>query len=99
MVPNTVSVEEPEDEAGEKKVVKRPKLERRVDPWAWIPFVANPARPDKFQLHHWVKIKEQGEPYQFARFNKKVEVIKYSDEEYKAVIEPVNNDYDHKNLQ
>ncbi len=98
MLPNTVSVEEPDDEAGEKKVVKRPKLERRVDPWAWLSF-ENPARPDQFQLHHWAKIKEQGEPYQFARFNKKVEVIKYTDEEYKAVIEPVSNDNDHKNLQ
>jgi hypothetical protein len=47
MLPNTVSVEEPDDEAGEKKVVKRPKLERRVDPWAWLAF-ENPARPDQF---------------------------------------------------
>lgn len=51
-----------EDEAGENKIVKRPKLDRRVDPWAWHSF-KNPARVDEFQLNHWVKVKEQGEVY------------------------------------
>ena len=98
MLPNTVVAEEAEDEAGEKKIEKRPKLDRRVDPWAWQSF-KNPARPDQFQLQHWVKIKEEGEPYQFARFNKKIQVFSFSDEEYKTVIEPISNDNDHKNLQ
>jgi hypothetical protein len=33
-------------------------------------------------LHHWTKEQESGEPYPFARFNRKVEVIRYTDAEY-----------------
>ena len=99
MLPNPINAaDEPDDEAGEKKVEKRPKLDRRVNPWAWQAF-ANPARPDQFKLHHWVKVKEEGEPYQFARFNKKLQVINYTDEEYQAVIEPLNNTVVITNLQ
>lgn len=90
MLPNVVIEDEKEEgeDAGEKKVVKRPRLDRKVDPWIWHAF-ENPARGDQFQLHHWVKVKEQGEPYQFSRFNKKLEVIRYSDQEYLKVIEPI----------
>jgi len=45
MLPSATVVEELEDEAGEKKIERRPKLDRRVDPWAWQSF-KNPARPD-----------------------------------------------------
>ena len=42
----------------------------------------NPAREDKWKFSHWMKKKEVDEVYPFARFNRKVEVIKYTDEEY-----------------
>ena len=37
-------------------------------------------------LHHWTKQKETDEIYPFARFNRKVEVIRYTDEEYKKAV-------------
>jgi len=43
------------------------------------------------RLSHWVKKKESGDPYQFARFNRKTEVITYTDEEYSKVVEPMSN--------
>ena len=36
---------------------------------------------------------EQDETYPFARFNRKVEVIKYTDEEYQKVIAPLSSDW------
>lgn len=68
---------------------KRPKLDRNVDTWVQNQF-QNPARQDQLQLVHWVKETECDEPYQFARFNRKAEVISYSDEEYKNVIEQMS---------
>jgi len=47
MLPNVVIEDEKEEgeDAGEKKVVKRPRLDRKVDPWIWHAF-ENPARGD-----------------------------------------------------
>jgi len=42
-------------------------------------------------LSHWVKAKESGESYQFARFNRKTEVIQYTDAEYAAFVEPLTH--------
>lgn len=42
------------------------------------------------KLTHWVKDKESDEPYQFARFNRKAEVVTYTDDEYTQVIERIN---------
>ena len=67
--------EESKDE--EVAPTKRQKLDRDVDKWVQQKFL-NPARPDSFKLVHWVKEKECGEPYQFARFNRKQEVIEYT---------------------
>ena len=91
MLPSTTLAEDQnEDEAAAGQVKKRPKLDRRVDQWDWFKF-DNPARNDEFKLCHWVKVKEQNEPYQFARFNRKLEVISYTDEEYKKAVDSVNS--------
>jgi len=37
-------------------------------------------------LGHWMKEEEKDEVYPFARFNRKVEVVQYTDEEYKKAI-------------
>lgn len=63
-------------------VKKERSFKKQVDKWVWHGF-GNPARNDKLILHHWTKQQETEEPYMFARFNKKVEVIRYTDEEYK----------------
>lgn len=80
-----------EGEEDENKPKKRQKLDRPVDKWTLFPF-PNSARSDNLRLRHWVKEKEQDEPYQFARFNKKPEVIRYTDEEYKKVCASLAND-------
>ena len=69
-------------------VKKEKNNKKRVDPWIWHGFT-NPARKDVLMLHHWMKEEEKEEVYPFARFNRKVEVIQYTDEEYhKAIEEP-----------
>ncbi|CAK9145249.1 unnamed protein product [Ilex paraguariensis] len=60
--------------------------------WQWLPFT-NSARKDNLQLYHWVRVVNGVPPtgdYSFAKYNKSVDVIKYSDEEYeKYLIDPV----------
>ncbi|KAL6610570.1 hypothetical protein ACP70R_040539 [Stipagrostis hirtigluma subsp. patula] len=61
--------------------------------WQWLPFTSS-ARTDNLQLYHWVRVVNGVQPtgdYQFAKFNKKVDVLKYTDEEYeKYLIDPVD---------
>jgi DNA methyltransferase 1-associated protein 1 len=52
--------------------------------WQWLPF-SNSARNDNLQLYHWVRVVNGIPPtgdYSFAKYNKSIEVIKYTDEEY-----------------
>lgn len=74
----------------EKK--KIPKLDRQVDKWVWHSFV-NPARNDKAEFCHWIKKKETGEDYAFSRFNRKANVVTYTDEQYQKVIAPMTSDW------
>jgi len=54
---------------------------QRVRPWRWTPF-ANPARKDSLVLNHWRRVADEGKEYPFARFNKEIDVQRYSDAEY-----------------
>lgn len=52
--------------------------------WQWLPF-ANSARKDNLQLFHWVRVVNGVPPtgdYSFAKYNKPVDIVKYTDEEY-----------------
>lgn len=60
-------------------------MKNTVDEWVWNEFI-NPARGDECKLHHWMKKSEITEVYPFARFNRKVDVIKYTEEEYQKII-------------
>ncbi|KAA0201959.1 hypothetical protein HAZT_HAZT007005 [Hyalella azteca] len=55
---------------------------RRVRPWAWVQF-CNPARKDGALLYHWRRVADQGKEYPFAQFNKHVDVLQYTDSEYR----------------
>lgn len=61
--------------------------DQKVDSWVHTKF-GNPAHPvgDVFQLKHWIKSNEQDELYHFSKFNKKVDVVEYTDQEYRDVI-------------
>ena len=70
-------------------VRKERNFKKSVDKWVWYGF-KNPARGDGLTLNHWAKAKECEEPYPFARFNRKVEVIRYTDEEYEKATKLIN---------
>ena len=53
----------------------------RVVGWEWREFV-NQARSDDLKLRHWSKLTDKSMTYTFSRFNKKVKVLEYTDEEY-----------------
>ena len=40
-----------------------------------------------------MKESEVNDPYPFARFNRKIDIVKYTDEEYQKVIAPMNTDW------
>ncbi|KAJ6815997.1 putative SWR1-complex protein 4 [Iris pallida] len=65
-------------------------LKRRPPPnaekitWQWLSFTSS-ARSDNLHLYHWVRVVNGVPPtgdYSFAKYNKSVDVLKYTDEEY-----------------
>ncbi|GMH02285.1 hypothetical protein Nepgr_004124 [Nepenthes gracilis] len=66
---------------------KRPPSDEKVT-WQWLPF-SNSARKDNLQLYHWVRVVNGVPPtgdYPFAKYNKSVELVKYTDEEYEKYL-------------
>ncbi|XP_065175840.1 DNA methyltransferase 1-associated protein 1-like [Sycon ciliatum] len=57
-----------------------------VRKWTWMPF-KNPARSDGLVLNHWRRAEDEGKEYAFSRFDKPLEIIKYSDVEYEQHLE------------
>eukprot|EP00826_Nyctotherus_ovalis_P049573 TRINITY_DN6005_c0_g3_i1.p1 TRINITY_DN6005_c0_g3~~TRINITY_DN6005_c0_g3_i1.p1 ORF type:complete len:541 (+),score=206.40 TRINITY_DN6005_c0_g3_i1:109-1731(+) len=58
--------------------------------WVFTKFV-NPARSDNLELYHWQKETEIDQSYPYAKLNKKVDLVKYTDEEYKTLIDPLDS--------
>ncbi|AQK69509.1 SWR1-complex protein 4 [Zea mays] len=71
---------------------RRPAAEKEKVAWQWLPFTSS-ARTDNLQLYHWVRVVNGIQPtgdYQFAKYNKRADVLKYTDEEYeKYLVDPV----------
>ncbi|WCJ22358.1 SWR1-complex protein 4 [Euphorbia peplus] len=66
---------------------KRPPTDEKIT-WQWLPFT-NSARNDSLQLFHWVRVVNGVPPtgdYSFAKYNKSVDVVKYTDEEYEKYL-------------
>jgi len=59
----------------------------KANPWVWKPFT-DQARTDGLVFHHWERKTDNPESleYQFAKFNVKVDVPTYTDDEYEAVL-------------
>ncbi|KAL6958742.1 swr complex subunit [Sarracenia purpurea var. burkii] len=56
--------------------------------WQWLPFT-NSARKDNLQLYHWVRVVNGVPPtgdYSFAKCNKSIDIVKYTDEEYEKYL-------------
>ncbi|GMP93931.1 hypothetical protein CsSME_00043565 [Camellia sinensis var. sinensis] len=63
---------------------RRTQSENEKITWQWLPF-SNSARKDSLQLYHWVRVVNAVPPtgdYSFAKYNKSVDIVKYTDEEY-----------------
>ncbi|OIV95351.1 hypothetical protein TanjilG_07507 [Lupinus angustifolius] len=66
---------------------KKPPSNEKIT-WQWLPFTSS-ARKDNLQLYHWVRIINGVPPtgdYSFAKYNKSVEIIKYTEEEYEKYL-------------
>ncbi|OIW17440.1 hypothetical protein TanjilG_22552 [Lupinus angustifolius] len=62
---------------------KKPPSDEKIT-WQWLPFTSS-ARKDNLQLYHWVRVVNGAPPtgdYSFAKYNKSVGIIKYTEEEY-----------------
>ncbi|MCO5589090.1 hypothetical protein L7F22_043056 [Adiantum nelumboides] len=76
----------------EEKEIERKKIDtrygtRRWITWQWLSFSSS-ARKDNLQLYHWVKLVDGVPPtgdYFFARYNKSIDVVRYTEEEYKKI--------------
>ncbi|KAJ3694988.1 hypothetical protein LUZ60_000365 [Juncus effusus] len=67
---------------------KRPIVGKEKIAWKWLPFTSS-ARTDNLQLYHWVRVVNGNPPtgdYAFAKYNKSVDVQKYTDEEYEKYL-------------
>lgn len=63
-----------------------------ADRWVWHTFF-HPSRPEQSGiLSHWVKDKEKNDTYPFSKFNRSIEVIDFSEAEYKDVIQKMPRD-------
>ncbi|KAH9311434.1 hypothetical protein KI387_026469, partial [Taxus chinensis] len=63
---------------------RRPPSDSDKISWQWLPFTSS-ARRDNLELYHWVKVVNGIRPtgdYAFAKYNKTVDVVRYTDEEY-----------------
>ncbi|KAI8339991.1 hypothetical protein BC941DRAFT_238473 [Chlamydoabsidia padenii] len=56
---------------------------KKAESWTNKPFL-HPARTDTLVLHHWVKQSDQDDDYHFAKFNRVIDIIDYTDEDYEA---------------
>lgn len=53
----------------------------KVTKWKWSKF-NNPARKDDLRLTHWQREEDINKDYEYAQFNKKINIIEFSKEEY-----------------
>ncbi|KAJ7551439.1 hypothetical protein O6H91_06G015300 [Diphasiastrum complanatum] len=63
---------------------RRNVLQSQKVSWQWLPFTSS-ARTDNLQLYHWVRAVDEVAPtgdYSFAKYNKSVEIVRYTNEEY-----------------
>ncbi|KAI8971919.1 hypothetical protein BDF20DRAFT_707962 [Mycotypha africana] len=61
-------------------------IKKKATPWVYRSFT-NPARSDDLILKHWVKSTEaDNQEYPFAKFNKVIDFINYTDEEYEKFL-------------
>jgi len=63
------------------KEKRKIKVTNLAIPWIWKPFRSS-ARKDGSVFHHWVKASDKSDDHSFARFNKKITMLDYTNEQY-----------------
>eukprot|EP01114_Cavostelium_apophysatum_P019586 TRINITY_DN6353_c0_g1_i1.p1 TRINITY_DN6353_c0_g1~~TRINITY_DN6353_c0_g1_i1.p1 ORF type:complete len:443 (+),score=142.77 TRINITY_DN6353_c0_g1_i1:157-1485(+) len=63
-----------------KEKLKLP-LHNKAVAWAWKPFRSS-ARKDSAVFHHWAKAADKSDDHAFVKFNKKITVFEYTNEQY-----------------
>lgn len=58
---------------------------KRVRKWEWTPF-KNPARTDGAIFHHWRRVSDEPKEYPFAKFNKQLNIVSYTINEYNTYL-------------
>ena len=65
----------------------------RMVGWEWQGF-NNGGRTDGLRLSHWKKNNDKSTDYTFARFNKTVRILSYTEDEYaRHLVHPARNTY------
>ncbi|GBB87898.1 hypothetical protein RclHR1_01440013 [Rhizophagus clarus] len=71
----------------------KPNLHKTVGKWISTKYI-NPARNDDLMLSHWVKENTEEEAINFAEYNKTVDVLEYTEEEYEKYLKDRDWDKD-----
>ncbi|KAF9948489.1 swr complex subunit [Mortierella alpina] len=74
----------------------KPKLAKgkKAVNWTWRPFM-NPSRDDDLTLHHWEKTRtDPNEEYRFYKFNKAINIIEFTENDYTAHLQDSDWSYD-----
>lgn len=67
------------------KALKEKRIEKNLtEKYMWAPF-KNSAREDTLQLSHWKKQSDKEEDYAFSKFNKQIELVEFTNEEYDQI--------------
>jgi len=69
-----------------KRSASEPPASGPIGKWVYTTFTIE-SRNDGLQLKHWQK---EGAPYPYSNIGKKLEIIKYTDEEYNELIADIN---------
>ena len=63
--------------------------------WVWSPF-SNPARSDNLKLVHWQRAEDVNKDYDFAKFNKSIEIVEFTKEEYDKLIKQNDTNWNYE---
>ena len=58
---------------------------KKARPWKWSSFT-NSARSDGASFYHWRRVEDEGQEYVFSKFNRKLDLTMYTDEEYDQLL-------------
>lgn len=61
---------------------------KKVTQWVWHGF-KNPSRKDTLKLFHWQRKEDTEKDYEFAQYNKRINVVEYNEEEYETLIKVI----------